>query len=64
MWGAKQLKVRGKFIVGQMTLNRMHFVRIFKVISFIAPVLGKAGTKADIFCKFMDRKTKVKQFSK
>ena len=64
MWGAKQLKVRGELIVGEMTLNQMHIFPIFQVISFIAAVMGKTGTKADIFCKFMDRKTKVKQFSK
>ena len=64
MWGEKQLKVWGEFIVNEMTLNQIHFVRLFQVISFIAAVLGKTGTKADIFCKFMDRKTKVKQVSK
>ena len=63
MWGEKQLKVRGKLIVGEMTFNQMHFVLIFQVISFIAAVLGKAGTKAEISCKFMDRKT-IKEFSK
>ena len=58
MWGEKQLKVQGELIVGELTLNQMRFVRIFQVISFIAAVLGKTGTKADIFCKFMDKKTK------
>ena len=64
MWGEKQLNVRGELIVGEITLKEMHFVPTFQVISFIAAVLGKTGTKADIFCKFMNTKTKVKQVSK
>ncbi|KAJ7325348.1 hypothetical protein OS493_029896 [Desmophyllum pertusum] len=35
-----------------------------QVISFIAAILGKTGTKADIFCKFMDSKVTGKQQGK
>lgn len=40
-----------------------HFTYNFQVISFISAILGKTGTKVDIFRKFMDRMAREKQVS-
>ena len=36
-------------------------VHLFQVIAFVAAILGKTGTKADVFSKFVNRRTKGKQ---
>ena len=37
------------------------YVHLFQVIAFVAAILGKTGTKADVFSKFVNGKTKGKQ---
>ena len=35
------------------------FRNLIQIIAFISAILGKTGTKADIFCRFMERDFKV-----
>ena len=37
------------------------YVHFFQVIAFVAAILGKTGTKADVFSKFVNGRTKGKQ---
>ena len=37
------------------------YVHLFQVIAFVAAILGKTGTKADVFSKFVNDRTKGKQ---